>query len=164
MDWKELGIKIAKLGLPLLGGALPLPGGAALGTALATMIGKENADPTAILSELTGSAESLLKAKQFELTHQETILRIRVDAELAGIVAVNTTMQAETKAEHWPQYSWRPFNGFIVGVMAFGVYFILPLLHTPIPAIPETVWLMFASILGVASWWRGKEKLKEGDK
>ena len=33
MDWKQLGEKIVSMGLPLLGAALPLPGGAAIGAA-----------------------------------------------------------------------------------------------------------------------------------
>lgn len=34
-------------------------------------------------------------------------------------IAVNQTMQAEAKSEHWPQYSWRPAWGFISAI-AFG--------------------------------------------
>ena len=34
-------------------------------------------------------------------------------------MAVNQTMQAESKSEHWPQYTWRPFWGFISAI-AFG--------------------------------------------
>ncbi|ATP28799.1 hypothetical protein [Chromobacterium violaceum] len=32
-------------------------------------------------------------------------------ADTTDTVAVNATMQAEARAEHWPTYSWRPFIG-----------------------------------------------------
>lgn len=32
------------------------------------------------------------------------------------ITTVNQTMQAESKSEHWPQYSWRPAIGFAVAI------------------------------------------------
>ncbi|PMY13752.1 hypothetical protein C1X42_32665, partial [Pseudomonas sp. FW305-BF8] len=76
---------------------------------------------------------------------------------------VNDTMQAETKGEHWPTYTWRPFNGFVVGIMAFGCYFVLPLCKLPVPSIPTEVWLMFGGILGVASWFRGKAQQAQAE-
>jgi len=43
---------------------------------------------------------------------QELIAKGEFDVELAGIQAVNATMQEEARSEHWPQYSWRPAIGF----------------------------------------------------
>jgi hypothetical protein len=83
MDLKSLGIAIAKLGLPLLGAALPIPGGMALGAALASQIGSPSADPSDILATLTGNAQALAQAKQFELTHQEVMLKLTLDAQTA---------------------------------------------------------------------------------
>ena len=83
MDLKEFGLSLAKIGLPLLGAVLPIPGGAAIGTALASAIGSPSGKPEDILAALTGNAEGMLKAKQFEETHQETILRITVEHEQA---------------------------------------------------------------------------------
>lgn len=156
MDWKDLGEEIAAVGLPLLGAALPIPGGAAIGQALAAAIGAKSADPDEILATLTSSADAIQKAKEFESAHQETILRIQVDAERAGLEAVNKTMQAEASSEHWPSYSWRPYNGFLFGTTIFGCYFVLPLIKLVPPSIPPEIWLAWGSILGVASWFRGK--------
>ena len=77
-------------------------------------------------------------------------------ADTARILAVNATMQGETKSDHWPSYSWRPFIGFVAGLMIFGVYFVLPLIGKQVPPVPETTWLTLGAILGVASWFRGK--------
>lgn len=82
MDLAQLGQELAKIGLPLLGAALPIPGGAALGTALASVINSPSAKPDDILATMTANADSLQKAKEFELTHQEKILELTQSHEL----------------------------------------------------------------------------------
>ena len=129
IDWKTLGENVAKIGLPLLGAVLPVPGGAAIGTALASAIGSKSANPQDILDMLTSSAEAVEKAKQFELTHQETMLKLQLDndaamraADSADLATVNATMQAEaanSANENWFQKGWRPFNGYVVGLASF---------------------------------------------
>lgn len=81
MNWKELGESLAKIGLPLLGAALPIPGGAAIGAALASAIGADSGDPADVLAKLTASPEAVLQARQFELAHQETMLQLRLKFE-----------------------------------------------------------------------------------
>lgn len=78
--------------------------------------------------------------------------------EAQKLKAVNETMQAEAKSEKWPQYSWRPFNGFSFPVAVIAIYFVLPLLAKTVPDIPQWVWIGWLSILGVATYDRGKEK------
>lgn len=86
MDFKSIAEGFAKIGLPLLGAALPIPGGMAIGTALASMIGAGNGSdpvkPEDILAKLTQSSEALEKAKEFEATHQETLLKLKADQEV----------------------------------------------------------------------------------
>lgn len=86
MDWKEIAGEVAKIGLPLLGAALPLPGGAAIGTGLAAMLGATSDAPEHVLEALKDPA-AFQKAREFELTHQETLLRITTQAELDGYKA-----------------------------------------------------------------------------
>lgn len=98
MDLKTLGVEIAKLGLPLLGAALPIPGGMALGAALASQIGSPSTQPEDILATLTGNAQALAQAKQFELTHQETMLKLTLDAQTAQFQAeVSDRQDARSK-------------------------------------------------------------------
>lgn len=162
-DWKEVASKLAEIGLPLLGAALPIPGGMAIGAALASAISSKSTKPEDILATIAGNAENLQKAKEFEATHQTALLQLQMNYEIemrkadsGDIENVNLTMQEEAKSDHWPTYAWRPFNGFLFGIMVFCTYFILPILHIPVPSIPETVWMGWGAILGVASWFRGK--------
>lgn len=73
------------------------------------------------------------------------------------IEAVNATMQAEAKSEHWMQWSWRPFNGFLFGLTLFAVYVVLPLFDVK-GSVPEVVLMAWASVLGVTAWHRGMHK------
>jgi len=83
MDWKDLATEVEKIGLPLLGAVLPIPGGAAIGAALASHIGGQavSGKPEDILAALTQSADALQKAREFELTHQQRMLEITTAAE-----------------------------------------------------------------------------------
>jgi hypothetical protein len=87
MDWKSLAGEVAKIGLPLLGAVLPIPGGAAIGTALASHIGAKSSAPEDILAALTSSAEAVQKAREFEATHQERMLELTQKQELALVQA-----------------------------------------------------------------------------
>nr|VFK67237.1 MAG: hypothetical protein BECKUNK1418G_GA0071005_11327 [Candidatus Kentron sp. UNK]VFK72592.1 MAG: hypothetical protein BECKUNK1418H_GA0071006_11247 [Candidatus Kentron sp. UNK] len=85
---------------------------------------------------------------------------------------VNKTMRAETKSEHWPAYSWRPFVGFSFGAVALlfalaalaaylGVIFggrdAQILQHLPgMLASGSALLAVIAPVLGIASWHRGK--------
>lgn len=88
-------------------------------------------------------------------------------------LAVNQTMQTEAKSEHWPQYSWRPFWGFVSGI-AFGFVVALccylgykavvggePSALAMVPQLVTAFSTLFAipgAILGVTAWHRGKQK------
>jgi hypothetical protein len=82
----------------------------------------------------------------------------------ADLAAVNVTMQSESGSAHWPQWSWRPYNGFLFGTAVVLIYFVLPLLAKPVPTVPEWIWIGWGAILGVTTWDRGKEKrIQAGD-
>lgn len=87
MDFKSIAESFAKIGLPILGAALPVPGGMAIGTALASLIGGGSSKPEDILAKLTQDATAMQKAKEFEETHQETLVKLAADAEAVRINA-----------------------------------------------------------------------------
>lgn len=109
---------------------------------------------TAITGESVIPPELSVKLKEIAANLEEGENKV----EIAALQYVNQTMQAEAKSEHWMQWSWRPFVGFIFGITFIGVYFILPLAKITPPVIPANAWLMIGAVLGVASWHRGAEK------
>lgn len=166
MQWTDIAGAVGKFA-PLVGTLLGGPAGGAVGGLVASALGVEST-PDAVSQALATSPDAAVKIAEIQATQaaklQELLVTAeqnRLAAETAQLQAVNATMQAEAKSEKWPQYSWRPFNGFVVGTMAFGVYFVLPLVKVPVPAIPESVWVMFGAILGVASWFRGQAKVQQ---
>lgn len=164
MEWKDIAATVAK-SAPMLGGLLGGPAGAAIG-AVGSMIASALGvapTPDAVSQALTVNPDAAVKLAQIEKDRQVELQGLVVQAaanqlaaETSSIQAVNATMQAETKSEHWASWSWRPFNGFIFGVSFFGVYFVLPLCKIPVPSIPFEAWTAMGAILGVASWFRGK--------
>ena len=156
MQLKDIVEGFAKIGLPLLGAALPIPGGAAIGTALASAIGSSSSDPKDILAMLTSNADALAKAKQFEQTHQETMLKLTLDAETTQVESVNKTLQTEAMGGSWLQRNHHAIESLATVGLVWAVYFILPLAKIPVPAIPETAWLTLGAILGVTAWMRGQ--------
>jgi hypothetical protein len=161
MEWKDVANVVGKAA-PILGTLLGGPAGAAVGALVASALGSGNT-PDEVSQALVSNPEAAVKLKEIESRRQVDLQTLvvqaegnRLTADTAAIQAVNATMQAEASAEHWPTYSWRPFCGFVFGTMFLGVYFVLPLLKMPVPAVPTEAWLAIGGVLGVASWFRGK--------
>jgi hypothetical protein len=152
MNWSDVGNKlrsIAGVSLPAIGTALGGPAGAAVGVMLGKALGTDTT-PDAVAAAL--DPEAAVKLRQIEAD----LSKAQIDADVSVLQAVNTTMQTEAKADHWPTYSWRPFVGFCFGIAWLGDYMALPLLHIPVPTVPPEAWLAIGGVLGVASWFRGK--------
>lgn len=123
------------------------------------------AKAVAIAQEITGAKTPEAAIEKLEadpaavLAYKTAVLANSLELEklaTQNAANINTTMQVEAGAEHWPSYSWRPYNGFLYGTTIFCTYFLLPLLKVPVPTIPVEVWLGWSAILGVASWFRGR--------
>ena len=120
--------------------------------------------------EMAVRFQEAINARDVEMAKEDT----------KRIQAVNATMQSESKSEHWAQWLWRPFNGFLFGTTLFlnyglppiGNMFIAWLGETQLVAdkvifmtpnltsgsIPEWVFMAWASVLGVSAWHRGAAK------
>lgn len=125
-----------------------------------------------IRTAITGE-EPVGEATRLALTNVAVKLE---EIEQSLPLAVNQTMQTEAKSEHWPQYSWRPYWGFISGT-AFGFVVVLccmlawkgvvgekPDALVMIPQLVSSFATLFAipgAILGVTAWHRGKEKIRK---
>jgi len=116
MSWNELGKTVAQFA-PLLGAALPVPGGAAIGTLIASVFGGNADDPESLSRAIQTNPEAAVKLRQIETEHKAELERIamqRVANQLAAdtvrIESVNQTMQVETSSQGLPAF-WRPFWG-----------------------------------------------------
>jgi len=124
MDLKSFGEALAKIGLPLLGTILPIPGGAAIGSALAAAIGSDSNKPEDIMTALTSSADAMEKAKEFQITHTETMLQLHQNYTLqmyqaeASDRASARTMQVSVKAFTVPVLAYTVVGSFIAMVGA----------------------------------------------
>jgi hypothetical protein len=161
IDWKKVAPILGTIA-PVLGTLVGGPAGGAVGALVASALGV-GGTPDEVAAAIKTDPEAAVKLKQLEVTRQVELQGLlvqaesaRLAAETAAVVAVNATMQAETTAEHWPSYAWRPFVGFVFGTMFLGVYFVLPLAGIPVPVVPTEAWMAIGAVLGVASWFRGK--------
>lgn len=187
--------QVAKVA-PMLGTILGGPVGGAAGTAfnmIASALGvksEPNVDSSIEISEkLATDPQALIKIREIEannqlelqkvLLAQEVLLAAEETKQIAEdtnrIEAVNATMQVEGKSEHWPQYSWRPFWGFVSALSFFAVcVFVCCLAYQAIvlkdmnamvmiPQLITSMTMLFGipgAILGVSAWYRGKTKLE----
>jgi len=153
--WASVGKAILSFA-PTVGSALLGPPGAMAGTAvkaIAKALGEDEKTitPAKVLTRLQEQPEDTTRAiTQADLEYERELTR-RLDI-------VNRTMRVEAKSEHWPQYSWRPFCGFLWPLAVLGIYVVLPLAGKTVPEVPQWIWLGWASILGVSAWHRGRQK------
>ncbi len=156
-------LEVIKTVLPFVGTALGGPLGTGIASVIASRLGVAPESVTDTLAALVNTPEGIVTAKQIETETKVHLaelgyqsLKDLAELEVRSVEAVNKTMQAESTAEHWMQYSWRPFNGFLFGITIFGTYFVLPLAGIDPPDIPEAVWIGWGGVLGIASFFRGK--------
>lgn len=177
MDWSDVAHAIGTAA-PVIGSLLG-PAGTAVGSLIASALGVANT-PDAVDAALKADPDALVKVRQLEIEQATQLKTLAIQAEqnrLAAdtqrILAVNATMQAEGKSEHWAQWLWRPFNGFAFGVTLFCNYavpalvnaLVIPWFTHPAPAvvpgeIPEFVFMAWGAVLGVTAWHRGVQKIK----
>lgn len=161
---------IIKAALPWVGAALSSPLAAVAAETVGKVLGMKESNVDNVVETLNKlpedqlpklkDAETLTRVKLNKLGYQDIDalkeLTKQKEIEVSSQLIVNETMRLEAAAEYWPTYSWRPFNGFLFGITIFCCYFMLPILNHPVPEIPELVWVIWGSILGIASFFRGK--------
>lgn len=81
---------------------------------------------------------------------------------IAQLQAINQTMQAEAKSEHWAQWLWRPTVGFTFSAVLVNNFILLPYFAklgiVPI-TIPAEVWTAMLVVLGASAATRGWQKV-----
>jgi len=108
----------------------------------------------AVAEKIAADPALMVQLQEKAMGHEAKLAEI----EARKLESVNATMREEAKSEKWPQYTWRPFNGFTFPLAVLLIYFALPAFGKDVPDVPQWVWMGWLSILGVATWDRGKEK------
>lgn len=140
---------------------IALPGsGLVLEGLMRGVTGDKDSDIETVAAKIDADPKLYLEFQTKALEQEVSLAQIDANK----LATVNATMQTESKSEKWPQYSWRPFNGFAYPLAVILIYFILPLAKVEVPTVPQWIWIGWLSILGVATYDRGKEKrAKAGD-
>lgn len=135
--------------------------------------------PDAALAAIQADPNLAMSFQKAVLDNQAQLAQIAADlskaelaADAANTLAINQSIQAEAKADHWPTYSWRPFVGFCFGVLGLisgatvaaaylGVMFFQanPTILSQVPGMlgaQAAVMATMAPVLGIASYFRGK--------
>lgn len=116
-----------------------------------------------IFSGIRGIISSF-KADPLELVKLTAAVdQAQMQAEAQILQAVNATMQAESKSEHWLQWSWRPLVGYSFVATITNNYVLMPYFQNVLQpiAIPAEVWYAWLAILGVTAGFRGLGKWQE---
>ena len=170
---KDLADTVAQYA-PLLGSALGGPGGAAIGSIVASVFGSKE-DLGSVAKLVKSDPEAAIKLRGIEVAHRErleelAILRSKhdIEADTKRIGEVNATMRVEAGSGDLWQRRWRPFWGFLTAIAFF--LQILVMVYTIIfkaaqaPGIIvalaslDIFWAVPLTILGVSAYHRGKEK------
>ena len=109
------------------------------------------ADPTKVI-ELETAVEQAKVA----------LITLSVQAETAAQQAVNQSIQAEGKSDHWIQWSWRPLFGLTGAAILINNYILYSYFAkwgVVQVIVPSEVWLTIMAVLGVTAYTRGQEKL-----
>ena len=167
MNWKDIAKKAASIGLPTLGTALAGGAGARVGAMIATAVG---CDPTpeAVSQALTpenqlalATLEADKAVKLAALASADNVAQVQADS--ANLAVINATIQADIAGKSWLQQNAQAISKlWVVGLVTL-IYFVLPILERPVPAIPESVWLMLGAILGITAWHQGNANERKID-
>ena|SRR3990167_282562 len=102
------------------------------------------------------------KADPLELAKLEAaVLAAKQQYEQSVVMAVNASMQAEAKSEHWAQWAWRPIVGFTFAATVINNYILYSYFakYGMVQiVIPDSVWMAMLAVLGVAAYVRGRDK------
>lgn len=84
-------------------------------------------------------------------------------ADSQQVVAYDATIAADAVGKSWLQRNAQAIAKLSTVGLVFSIYVFLPAFHQVVPVVPESAWLMLASILGISAYHQGKadvEKVK----
>jgi hypothetical protein len=111
-SWKDVGGFLAN-SAPLIGAALPIPGGAAIGGLIAAALGTGN-DPDQVMAHLQANPDAIVKVKQIEADHERDLRSIAMQGEANRLAAETARIQADSadrasaRAREVAVHDWTP--------------------------------------------------------
>lgn len=133
MDWKSIGTQLAKIGLPILGGAVGGPGGALIAKGLTAALGiGDEATPeqtAAALGNLSG--DQLVQMRQIEAN----LASEQIKSETALATAQIEVNKVEASQSSLFKGGWRPAVGWVCVAGLAYVFLVRPLLPWVIKVI-----------------------------
>jgi hypothetical protein len=184
MDWKSILGGVAPTlatALSVVGGPAGMVAGAALRVVSSAVFGHPDGTSDQVTQAIQNGlspdaitalqkADNDFKVQMAQITAATDQASIKADS--VAISDINTTIQTEAKADHWPTYSWRPFVGFCFGLLGVasgvtvaGAYVGVMFFHTDPSVLAQlpgmlgaeaAVMATMAPVLGIASFFRGK--------
>lgn len=117
MQWKDVAPQLARLGLPALGTALAGPAGAAVGQMLANAVLAPSEDvpvnPEAILKAITGDAEYLRRAREFDANNAKMLMELHLSALQKSDDGQVELDKIESASASFFKSGWRPATGWM---------------------------------------------------
>ena len=119
--------------------------------------------PENLLSMLEANSAAAL---QFQEEANDLTSKLYTE-DTKRLEAVNKTMQFESRSLSFMQRAWRPINGLMFGISIWTDYFLAPIILSianstlQLTHVPMEIYLLWSAVLGVTSWGRTKEKLKQ---
>lgn len=174
MDWKTIAPlvgAVAPLAGSILGGLIPFPGGSLIGQKFGEIIARQfGVDPkpeavhAAISDTVATAGEETARAKinaameqaRAEIQGFTEIEKAHTEALRDVTLGTQETMRAELGHEHWFFTGWRPFIGWVFGIvaLAFGLMLVAAtaraawLSPDPLKTLADA-WPIFATYFGV---------------
>jgi hypothetical protein len=146
MSLSELGKTVAKYA-PLLGAVLPIPGGLAIGQAIAAVFGGDPQNTDDLIKRIEGDPDREIKLKEIEATKQTEITRLILADKQSARQREIDYIKATGKTDQTLKYL-----SFIV---TFGFFIALFLLFLPALDVNEQEKNLILVLLGMlASKWQ----------
>lgn len=113
MNWKDIGKQAIQMGAPILGGALGVPAGAAVGAMIANQFGVDDPTPGNTMAAIKADPDAAMKLREVELRHQERLIEMENDRFRIETADVQDARKAQ-------QHHWMPSVITMVMCAMFG--------------------------------------------
>lgn len=121
MDWKQLGKEVARIGAPLLGGALAGPAGASFGAVLASAFGGSMDDPASLYASMQANPDAAVRLREIERAHEQTLVRLHLQDVADARQRDVAIRQAGSDNRRADGMVWIAFAG-VAGCMAAALF------------------------------------------